>query len=631
MTIAKPFLTLCFFFHAAAIAQQLPSPDTTIHHLQTLVVTATRTPKPSDDVPVTIISHSDIQTANTYNVQELLLNELPGLELTLSMNQQESFRLHGFGGASLLFLVDGERLAGETLDNIDYHRLSVNTLGHVEILNGAASALYGSNAVGAVVNLVSDTPTTPFSLSAGTRFGTYGEQRHHASIALARNRLSSTTHLQYTSRHQVDLPSPGDYQTLFGQHSLNASQRLSYHPLQWLDVSARAAYFFRERESDETLHDRYRDFSAGLSANARIGTNTTLSATYAFDQYDKSRLTLGDNLDVRTYSNVQHTARLLFSTFSPPHSTFTAGAELLRDFLMSYQFAPDSRHRQYTASAFVQWDWQPTERVNLVGALRYDHFTASATGRITPRLTASLQIGDNVTLRATLSDGFRAPTLKEMFMNFDMAGLFTVYGNDTLHPEHSHNATLAAEYRHGNTRLTSSLFYHRVYDRISTFWDHTLGGMRYANEQPVDIAGTDLALSTRWTCGLGLRIGYTFTHETSHTSAPLSPSTRPHSATLRVDYSRKWKGGTTALAIHLRALSAVKCDEYVSYLDLSTTTTRTHPSYALLRLTALHKFNRFATLSLSVDNLLDYVPDYYYNNAPATPGRTFSIGLDIDM
>ena len=114
-----------------------------VNHLETVVVTATRTPKLLKDVPVItrVIEAKDFLTTDIGNVQDLLQTELPGIEFTYSMNQQVSLNMQGFGGNSVLFLVDGERMAGETLDNVDYSRLGLNDVGRIEIVKGAASSL----------------------------------------------------------------------------------------------------------------------------------------------------------------------------------------------------------------------------------------------------------------------------------------------------------------------------------------------------------------------------------------------------------------------------------------------------------------------------------------------------------
>ena len=123
--------------------------------LDQVVVTGTRTPKLLKDVPIVtrVISERDIRRTDATHIGDLLQTELPGIEFSYSMNQQTSLNMAGFGGNSVLFLVDGERLAGETLDNVDYSRLNMDNVKRIEIVKGAASSLYGSNAVGGVVNI----------------------------------------------------------------------------------------------------------------------------------------------------------------------------------------------------------------------------------------------------------------------------------------------------------------------------------------------------------------------------------------------------------------------------------------------------------------------------------------------
>lgn len=130
-------------------------PDATA--LDQVVVTATRTPKALKDAPVVtrLITANDIKIADATNIQDLLTEQMPGLEFGYAMNQETSLNMNGFGGNAVLFLVDGERLAGETMDNVDYSRLSLDNVGRIEIVKGAASALYGANAVAGVVNIIS--------------------------------------------------------------------------------------------------------------------------------------------------------------------------------------------------------------------------------------------------------------------------------------------------------------------------------------------------------------------------------------------------------------------------------------------------------------------------------------------
>lgn len=116
-----------------------------------VVVTATRTPKLLKNTPVQtrVISRRDIERIDATNIQDLLTQTMPGAEFTYAMNQQTHLNFSGFGGQGLLFLVDGERMAGETMDDVDFSRITLENVERIEIVRGAASALYGSNAVGA--------------------------------------------------------------------------------------------------------------------------------------------------------------------------------------------------------------------------------------------------------------------------------------------------------------------------------------------------------------------------------------------------------------------------------------------------------------------------------------------------
>ena len=125
--------------------------------LEPVVITASHTPKALKDAPVVtrLITLYDIKITDATNIQDMLTQEIPGLEFGFAMSQETSLNMSGFGGNAVLFLVDGERMAGETMDNVDYNRMNLDNVGRIEIVKGASSALYGSNAVGGVINIIS--------------------------------------------------------------------------------------------------------------------------------------------------------------------------------------------------------------------------------------------------------------------------------------------------------------------------------------------------------------------------------------------------------------------------------------------------------------------------------------------
>ena len=564
--------------------------------LEQVVVTGTRTPKLLKDVPIVtrVIAESDIRRTDATNIGDLLQTELPGIEFSYSMNQQTSLNMAGFGGNSVLFPADGERLAGETLDNVDYSRLNMDNVQRIEIVKGAASSLYGSNAVGGVVNIISRESQEPWSVNINGRYGAHNEQRYGGSVGFNRGRFNSMTNVQYTSIDAIDLSKGtdntqvGDYSTIYGHSTLNVKERLIFTAAEGLKFTARAGYFFRERNSSESLRDRYRSFTGGLKGNYTVTDKDDLELSYSFDQYDKSDYLVAGGRDVRDYSNVQHTLRTLYNhTFAGRH-ILTAGGDYMRDYLMSYQFEGNGSHIQHTADVFAQLDWNP-------------------------------------------HGGFRAPTLKEMYMNFYMGNIFMIYGNPDLRPESSHNFSLSAEYMNGRHNLTVTGFYNIVDGRIATAWNQALGGQVYTNMSRLQVAGVDANASGSYPCGISWRLSYAYTYEHIRKGEPMLSSTRPHTATARIAYDKDWKNYGLSVALSGRYLSKVTTDVYTEFTSYEKTEKQTYPGYTIWKLSLSQRVWRGVSVTLAVDNLFNYRPRYYYSNSPATTGTVCLAGLSLDI
>lgn len=599
--------------------------------LETVVVTATRTPKLLKDVPIItrVISAEEIERADVVHIGELLETELPGLEFSYSMNQQVSLNMQGFGGNSVLFLVDGERLAGETLDNIDYNRLNLDNVARVEIVKGAASSLYGSNAIGGVVNIITKEPSEPWSVNVNTRYSTLGEKVGSLSAGFKAGKLSGLTNAQYVQNDSIPLKNDGDYSKIYGSWNYNIKQQLIYKPIDNLKFTGKAGYYFRQRDASEDVKDNYRDFSGSLKAEYDFGESDNITLSYTFDQYDKSDFLVANRRDVREYSNVQHNVRALWSHSFGEKDNIVFGGDFMRDYLLSYQFE-DGAKTQYTGDLFGQLDWNPTERLNFVSGLRFDYFSDRGLFHASPKLGAMYKIG-NCSLRGSYAGGFRAPSLKEMYMSFNMANIFMIYGNPDLEPEESHNFSLSAEYMSRRYNLTVTGYYNLVDNRITTAWSEALKGQLYTNMAPLQVAGVDLNFSAAYDFGLKYRISYTYTHERIEKGQPMTSSTRPHSATVKIEYGKDWRTYGFDVALTGRLMSAVTSDVYTSLTDYTQTERQTYPGYTMWKLSIAQRIWHGIRLNAVIDNLFNYIPDYYYNNTPATIGTTLSLGLSLDL
>lgn len=600
--------------------------------LGTVVVTGTRTPKLLKDAPIItrVITMDEIKKVDATHIGDLLQSEMPGIEFSYSMNQQVSLNMQGFGGNAVLFLVDGERLAGETMDNIDYNRLNMDNVERIEIVKGAASSLYGSNAVGGVVNVISQTSLKPWAVNLNSRWGAHGEQRYGTTVGFNAGKLNSMTNVQHTSIDSYSMKNVGDYTTYYGNKSWNFKERLVYTVNDNLKLTGRGGYFFRERDSQPESKDRYRDFNGGVKANYSFNRLSELEVAYSFDQYDKSDYLVKNKSDLREYSNVQHGVRALYNyNFSGKH-TLTVGGDYMRDYLMTYQFKDNGNHVQHTADAFGQFDWNPSEHFNVILGTRFDYFSEANVKHVSPKLGLMYKLG-NCSLRASYAGGFRAPTLKEMYMSFDMANVFMIYGNPDLKAETSHNLSLSAEYTKSRYNFTVTGFYNLIDNRITTAWNSELKGMLYTNMDKIKITGVDANAAVRYPCGIGARVSYAYTYEHIKKGQPQTSSTRPHTATARLEYDKKWNNYSFNLALSGRYLSRVTTDVYTSSTSYEETEEETYPGYTMWKLTLSQRIWKGISVNMAVDNLFNYIPSYYYNNSPSTTGTTFSAGISLNV
>ena len=629
--------------------------------LDPIVVTASHTPKALKDAPVVtrLITRHDIKITDATNIQDMLTQEIPGLEFGFAMTQETSLNMSGFGGNAVLFLVDGERMAGETMDNVDYNRMNLDNVGRIEIVKGASSALYGSNAVGGVVNIISRENLEPWTANANTRYNTFGhEWRNGASFSFNTEKWNSQTSFQHTMIDPIDLPKPysseeiaielmkkmqglpydervlnddSNLSRLYGQKTYNVKERLTWRPTDQLTLIGRGSYFFRTSERD-TYDYHFNAYSAGLKGRYAWNHDRHLELSYAFDQYDKANFKPdGTRTHDHDYSNQQHVVHALYS-HSLGKNNLILGADYLHDYLTTYQFIDNASHAQSNIDGYAQFDWNITERLNVVGSMRYDYFSASSEKAFTGRLAVVYKF-PWMTFRANYASGFRAPTLKEMYMHFDMGNMgYWIIGNPELEPEKSNNFNIAIERqkRIRNSGILNGVYnftlmgYCNIFDKRITTIDYTYEGKEsalYWNEDGVNVWGVDISMGHYFDWGLTLKLNYSWMHETGNVWFSQFNQPRNHSMTWRIGYAHRFSRNY-ALDAALSGRSQGKPQSGRTGVD---------QGYTIWKLMLQHHLLRGVHLNTAVDNLFNFKPKAYYYTSPLTVGTSFSIGLSVDL
>ncbi len=607
-------------------------------NLSAVTVTGTRTPHNLSNSPVVtqIITRDDIKKLDATNLKDVLISEIPGLEFSFSMDQQTSLNFSGLGGMAILILVDGERLAGETLDNTDFLRLNMDDVERIEIIKGAASALYGSNSVGAVINIITRKAEEPWSVNLGTHFSAHNEERHGGNVGFNVGDLMSLTTVETNWIDSYDIKDKvGDGITrIYGNRQWNFKEKLSYNINNKHLITARAGYYFHQRDYSDYKKNRARDYSLSARWQGDFSKKDKIDVSYTFDRYDKSDFYPSLKKDFLEYKNLQNSLRALYTHQFDNDITWILGGDVMSDYLMSYQFEDNNSHSQYTADIFSQGEWRLDKHWDFILGLRADWLSKSS-WNLSPKVSAMYTLG-RLNIRGSYSMGFRAPTLKEMYMNFDMASIFMIYGNDQLTAEHSNSFTLSAEYAFNRYCITATGYYNIMNNEITTLWDPTLvtslskGSMVYQNIKGRDLLGADVTLMARYPCGIGAKLSYAYFHELPHKDELNYSDTRPHSLTLKVDYRKTYRSYEFDIMFTGRVLSSVHYYTYSS--DYSTHDIPTSsPAYSIWNLSFSERFFRAFNLILSLDNIFNYRSKVFEYNSPVTTGTTFGATLSIDV
>ena len=619
--------------------------------LDEVVVTGTRTPKFLKDTPIQtrVINAKEIARLDATNVQDLLQQELPGVEFTYAMNQQTHLNFSGFGGQGVLFLVDGERLAGETMDDVDFTRLSMDNVERIEIVKGAASALYGSNATGGVINIITKKSQKPVTLNVNARYAKHNEQRYGGTFGLNGKHWNNMFTVNFNRMDNYDVHSASNpvtriISTVYGDKTINFKDQLVWSSNKNFHLSGRAGYFFRETVRSADQPERYRDFSGGLGMQWNISEHDDFQASYAFDQYDKSDYQRITKLDIRDYSNVQNSLRLLYNHRFDRGDVLTIGSDFMHDYLYNTNLENETRN-QNSWDLFGQYDWRISDQWEAVGAVRYDYFSDGKESHVTPKLNVCYKPIYNLSIRAGYGMGFRAPTLKEKYYNFDMAGIWIVEGNANLKSEVSHNFNLSAEYTKGHYNLTGSVYYNKVKNKLATSAPYfktpndKLPYLPYANLDDYSVCGGEIGAQAKWNNGLGARLTYAYTKEQlakdkdGHTINNQYIPAREHALNARVDFDKQFsKKYGLNIALQGRVLSGVENVEYKDYYDVSKgTITVEYPAYTIWKLSVVQRVGNAVKVTAALDNVFGYKPKYYYLNSPITDGVNFQIGMSIDI
>lgn len=601
----------------------------TDYNLDEVVVTGTKTAKKLKNSPILteLISRKAIEKAGIVNVKDALELTMPSIEFNQDAHGA-NMKLHGLGNEYVLFLVDGERIAGETSGNIDFNRLNAGNIEKIEIVKGAASSLYGSNAIGGVINIISKKNKNPLDLRLNSRFSDNNEKSYSSVLGVNYGGVSSTTMFNLNSSDGYDLtPQTPTSKTQEKFEDKTISQRFEFTLSEQIKFMIKGSYYVYERFDERPIpvHPKNYSYTFGASADYFINKDVSLKAEWHSDQYKKYEvLERLDDEEKEIYDHNFNNVRLLSTYKLSSENILTAGFEYFDENLKTDRIEGGDK----SASDFVfyaQDDFKYSSMLSFIAGLRVNNHSEYGT-HFSPQISALYKLLP-FNLRASYSRGFKAPTIKELFMDFDHFGMFFIKGNQNLKPETSNYYSLSLEYLGDFMNSSISFFRNDLDDMIATVQDIDNPNIQnYKNVANAFTQGFDLLWKMNLGYGFSLTGGYSFLDTEDKSTGLELWGTSKHSGVLRLGYSYRIKDYSLSLNLHNK-MSGTKVFESKNNDGEIDKTERA--GYALWKLTLSQILFKNYNITLGVDNLFDYTDNVHFT--VTTPGRRYFAYININL
>ncbi|MET4105968.1 TonB-dependent receptor [Hymenobacter sp. UYP22] len=432
-------------------------PDSSARHLQLreVVVTATRTEKALTEVPipVTVVSKAQIRTMGAVRLTDVL-GEQTGLNIVADHGR--GVQMQGLNPEYTLILVDGEPLIGRTAGTLELSRVAVGNIERVEVVKGPASALWGSEALAGVVNIITQKPQPGTRGEVRLRYGSNRTADVGGSFNYKRNRLGLTVFgNRYSSAGYTLQPASGQA-TVPPFASYTGQSRVSYQLDEKTVLSVSGRYFIENQASNLAitgedgraaqvrLQSRQQDFSLNPSitrtfSDKLFGTLRFYHAGYR-TQEDYTYTTDGRPYDASYFHQTFTRPEAQLDWRLHPQHTLTVGGGYLWEAVEATRY--EQRQQLRSGYGYVQDDWTPLPGLNLVAGARFDGHSQYR-GQLSPKLSGRYQLRPWLAVRATAGRGFRAPDFRQLYLNFSNPAVgYSVFGT---HQVREKVAQLAAQ------------------------------------------------------------------------------------------------------------------------------------------------------------------------------------------
>jgi outer membrane receptor for ferrienterochelin and colicins len=420
-----------------------PRQDTTFdRQLEEVVVTATRSERKlsSVTVPTTIIPQKVIRQSGSLRLNDIL-GEQTGLFITQSFGR--GVQMQGLSPDYTLILLNGEPLIGRTGGVLDLSRIAVGNIRKIEIVKGPSSSLYGSEALGGVINIITD-QAVGRKLSTDLRYGRFQTLDASVNGSIRQGKWTTGGFFNYNGSQGYSLKPNSLTQTVEPFWRLTAQGNMAFQ------ANPNSRFSLDVRYAQEQIENSIAVENLGTVVVSKgRETNQDLNILPTYTQRFNDKLKTSFRGYISTFQSQQELEvkdliqgyddrfRQAFYrienqtdiTLSKTLET-NVGGGFIQEYVSSNRYdSLSTRRSNQVGYFFLQQEWRPLEKFTLVAGVRYDA-NQNYASVWSPKLSAQYRLNDAWSLTASVGRGFKAPDFRQLYLNFTnvAAGSYSVFG-----------------------------------------------------------------------------------------------------------------------------------------------------------------------------------------------------------
>lgn len=467
--------------------------EPSVYNMDEVVVTGQFTPVAVDKsiFRVKVIGARQIEQKASNNLGDLMAGEL-NIRSSFDGALGSKITMQGLGGEHIKFLIDGVPLIGRMNGNIDLGQLNLYNVKQIEVIEGPMSVIYGSNALAGVINIITgESKHTHYTTNASSYIESVGVYNFTADASVKKNKWLGSVAAARNFFDGFSVEDNTRSKKWKPKRQYNADAALNYTGK---DIKIRfSGAYFNEMLKDkgdllkpyyETAFDsdfKTNRFTAKADAQARVFKDRYLNVLASYSFYNRIKntyfidlTTLDKTLTANNYD--QDTSKfgqyLLRAEFSKSTVNGKFNYQLGFDLNQETGFGRRILNESQTIgdyAAFLSLKLQPGLRLMLQPGLRYGYNTKYKSPLVYS-LNVKWDLMEDLSARASYAKGFRAPSLKELYLEFVDVN-HNIRGNENLEAEDSHNVNLAFRYHKEKPSYDYgaelNLFYNEIHNSIT--------------------------------------------------------------------------------------------------------------------------------------------------------------------